>query len=37
MLVVVDNWSKEIDFEPLKTHKATTVLKAFQKLLIDHI
>jgi hypothetical protein len=33
MLVVVDNWSKEIDFEPLKTHKATTVLKAFQKII----
>lgn len=33
ILVVVDNWSKEIDFEPIKIKRPTNILKAFQKII----
>lgn len=33
ILVVVDNWSKEIDFEPIKNKEPKTILKAFQKII----
>lgn len=33
VLVVVDNWSKEIDFENIKNKEPKTILKAFQKII----
>lgn len=33
ILVVVDNWSKEIDFEQLKNKEPSSILKAFQKII----
>lgn len=33
ILVVVDNWSKEIDFEHIKNKKPPTILKSFQKII----
>ena len=32
LVVIVDNWSNEIDFEPIKNKKPETVLKAYQKI-----
>jgi hypothetical protein len=31
-MVVVDNWSNEIDFEPIKDKNPITVLNAFKKI-----
>jgi hypothetical protein len=33
ILVVVDNWSKEIELEPLQNKKPKSILKAFQKII----
>ncbi len=32
LLVVVDNGSRKVDFEPLKTHSSNSIVKAFEKI-----